>query len=508
MKKIIITLYAVFSVLTVSSCRDAIDIVQDGEINREVAFQRTSDLRSFLNGTVYGAMNTNNEIALTSYFTDETGVAPSNSGWYFDEHRYFLNTDNAFVAGTWGSQYLVINRVNRLLEAAELITPAASEVNEYNTVLAEARALRAFAYLELQSYFTTDMRDDNALGVILSTTVPSTSDQLPRAKNGEIYKQIEDDLTFAEANLKVLRTGGDAYKFVTPNLIDAIRARMYAYRGKYALAKQYAQKVVDNFPNGLTKATPLTTTTEFYSPGTANPYRQMWNDGIQGEIIFALSRPSAGTWGQVASNWTTNTTNIEGSPLYDMGRNLFNIINVAGDVRRYAFIDPTSKISATYMTDANYVQTDVLVIDKYPGKGNTPLRNDIKVFRLSEMYFILAEAAVDAGDIVSAATYIQAVRSARKFTAGAAALPVYTSVTAAWQDILKERRAELALEGHRYVDLRRLGKIAGVSIDRNKVDDISQATPLTLPITDHRFTFPIPQLEILGNPSIQQNPGY
>jgi hypothetical protein len=185
--------------------------------------------------------------------------------------------------------------------------------------------------------------------------------------------------------------------------------------------------------------------------------------------------------------------------------NLFNRWNVPSgtptpyslDIRRYAFIDPTSVPAQ-----------GVYIIDKYPGKTNAPLRNDVKVFRLSEMYFILAEceAQTPAG-YVAAATYIKAVRDARRFNS-TATLPVYSSKVDALRDILAERRAELAFEGHRYVDLRRLGAEAGVSIDRNANDDFNPNTPLTLNITDYRFTLPIPSSEILGNPSIQQNPGY
>ena len=510
MKKIKLYLYVLLTSLTIFSCRDAIDIVQDGEINKEVAFQKVTDLRSFLNGTVYGSVDPNNEILLGSVFTDEVGITPSNSGWYFSEHRYILNSDNAFVSGTWLNHYRLINRVNRLIEASQTITVADTEKQEFNSILAEAKALRAYAYLQLQSYFTTDMKDDNALGVILTTSVPKPNDQLPRVKNVEIYSLIESDLDFAYNNLKE----GNNYKYVTKNLINAIRARMYTYRGKYQLAAQYAQAVIDNFPNGLTPAVPITgtpgTTTfnsSFYSASTPSPYRQMWNDAIQGEVIFALSRPSVGSWGNIASNWTTNTTDLSGSPLFDLGRNLFNIINQNNDIRRWAFVDPTSVVSASYATDANYVSTDVLVIDKYPGKGNTPLRNDVKIFRLSEMYLILAEAAAAQDKLVDAATYIKKIRDARTYS-GTATLPVYANKVDALKDVLKERRVELCLEGHRYVDLRRLGETAGVSIDRNKVDDVVSNTPLTLDIKDHRFTFPIPQSEKLGNPNIVQNPGY
>src|SRR5690606_6940265 len=134
----------------------------------------------------------------------------------------------------------------------------------------------------------------------------------------------------------------------------------------------------------------------------------MWQDVGQGEIIFALSRPSVGPGGNIASNWTTNTTNLTGTPLLGMSYNLFTLLSEPNDVRLPSFVDPT-----TY--DASNT-TDIIVIDKYPGKGNTPLKNDIKVFRVSEMYLILAEAAVYENQLAIAADYIQQVRNARRYS--------------------------------------------------------------------------------------------
>lgn len=154
---------------------------------------------------------------------------------------------------------------------------------------------------------------------------------------------------------------------------------------------------------------------------------------------------------------------------------------------------------------------DNKIIDKYPGKGNTPLRNDIKIFRITEVKLILAESYIYQNKLAEAASIIQEVRNARLYGGTVAPLPKYATQKEAYADLLLERRLEFCYEGHRYVDLKRLGAIAGVSIDRSDRDDrILKSTPLTLPITDHRFTFPIPQNEILGNPAIsnQQNPRY
>ncbi|MDR6405332.1 MULTISPECIES: RagB/SusD family nutrient uptake outer membrane protein [Chryseobacterium] len=513
MKNIFYKLLTVcFACTVLVSCKDAIDIVQEGELNDQTVFKTTSDLEKYLLGSVYTSVDVTNQIKFSSVFTDELKVGPSNTGQDQGLYRYVLTPGDGYATAIWQQNYTNINRVNRLLEAAEKITPAASETATYNNILAEARTLRALAYLNLESYFSPNMADDNTLGVILINRVPAIDEQLPRSKNGDIWALVEADLQYAENNLAPPTSHNFPF-FASKTLVNAMRARMYLYRKNYTLAKQYAQSVVTNSGVSLTVSTPVPTgtpgtaawNTAFYAAAPTNPYRRLWADLNNGENLFTLSRPVSGTGGNIAGIYTTNTTNLSGSPLWTVGLNLFNRLNVPStttpqyslDIRRYAFIDPTSVPAQ-----------GVYIIDKYPGKTNAPLRNDVKVFRLSEMYFILAEceAQTPAG-YVAAATYIKAVRDARRFNS-TAALPVYSSKVDALRDILAERRAELAFEGHRYVDLRRLGAEAGVSIDRNANDDFNPNTPLTLNITDYRFTLPIPSAEILGNPSIQQNPGY
>ncbi|WP_449399749.1 RagB/SusD family nutrient uptake outer membrane protein [Chryseobacterium wanjuense] len=193
----------------------------------------------------------------------------------------------------------------------------------------------------------------------------------------------------------------------------------------------------------------------------------------------------------------------------DLGRAVFNILdNVPGDVRRHAYIDPTSKVDPNYQTYpfGQYLLNDVLCIDKYSGKSGAELNSDLKLFRLSEMYFIKAECRVNANDLIGAAQRIKAVRDARNYIAPVA-LPVYSNATQAWNDILKERRVELVLEGHRYLDLKRMGTLAGVTKTERDPKDVEGYTNKEINITDYRFTLPIPADEINANP-LQQNPGY
>lgn len=507
-KSLIIILGLIFSV---SSCNDATDIVQDGELGNNVTFRTVSDLSQFLNGSVYSSLGNTNEIMLSASFTDECGIGPNNGGQELQLHRFNLNQSTGYVSGLWIGHYTVINRANRLIEAAELVTPVVNDVidetAEYNSIIAEARAIRAYSYFQLLTYFSTDLSDDSALGVMLFDYVPAIDEKLPRSTNGEVFALIESDLAFADDNL-INRTGASAYKYASTNMINALRARMYLYRKNYTLAKQYAQAVLDTSGLVLTPATPYVAANFYNENTTSNPYRRIWADLSQGEVLFALSRPSGGAWGNIAGNFFFNTTAATGGAFLDMGRNLFNELReVSGDIRGLAFVDPTSLINPAYLTADDRNTTDVLVIDKYPGKPTQPLRNDIKIFRLSEMYFILAECAVAENQLGIAAGYIKNIRDARNRLA-AQPLPSYADQQQAWADILKERRKELCFEGFRYVDIKRLGVLADKSIDRNITDDLILTLPTTISNTDYRFTLPIPQDEIAGNPTIQQNPGY
>lgn len=489
MKRNILKAFVALSLLgtipVANSCRDALDIEQPGVLTDDVLFTSVTNLNDYLIGSVYGPLEPFYASYVTAVLTDEVKPGRGSGGQEFQLHRFFLDSSDRYTSLIWQNNYLVINRVNRLLEGAKKVTPAAGEMQQYKRVLAQAKAVRAFCYLQLQTYFAPNMADPNGLGAVLLTDVPASNVQKARATNKEVFDLMEADLDFARQNL----TAGTDRFYVDKRVVNAIAARMNLYRGDYAKAKMYAQDLVFNY--GLT----LTPTAS---------YRAMWQDTAAGEIIFALNRLPSGNGISIGTFWNTNSSSLSGNPMWVWGRNLFNIMNeTPGDIRRSVFVDPTALIDPNYMTSSNPRNTDVLVIDKYPGKTNAATRNDEKIFRLSEMYFILAECAAQEGNFAAAAGYIAAVRTARGVTT---ATPVYTTKQEALRDILKERRVELSLEGHRYIDLKRLATAAGVTMDRNKTDD--DVAVSNLPNDSYKYTLPIPLAEKTANPLIQQNPGY
>ncbi|TAJ54668.1 MAG: RagB/SusD family nutrient uptake outer membrane protein, partial [Chitinophagaceae bacterium] len=153
----------------------------------------------------------------------------------------------------------------------------------------------------------------------------------------------------------------------------------------------------------------------------------------------------------------------------------------------------------TLMVDAVRGGKNVKVINKYPNNNNYT----IKVVRLSEVYLIAAEASYQTGNIPQALTYVNQVATRRD-----AAFAGYASAGAqVLEDILTERRKELAFEGHRFWDLVRYNRdVVRVNVNGNYPGNV----PLTIAKDNFRRILPIPQTELDANPNIksQQNTGY
>ncbi len=139
--------------------------------------------------------------------------------------------------------------------------------------------------------------------------------------------------------------------------------------------------------------------------------------------------------------------------------------------------------------------------------------------RLGEQYLNLAEAQYNLGNMAASQAALNVIRDR-------AHMPEITSTgTQLWNDIVYERRVELAFEEHRYFDVRRW-EIAPTVLNRDatglvimRKGDGTSTSPYTFSyrpgkVVEHRIFLPklywlaIPLDEITKNPNLQQNPGY
>lgn len=466
MKKYLSILTITVAALLVG-CSDSLDRFPVDQLVEETAFRTVDDLQLGLNGAI-GGYDPGQLIAFNSIFTDNAGLGVDNGGQELNTLNQIINADGG-DRGLWFARYGTMNDFNRLFASAATITPTVAQQDQYNNILAQAHAFRALMHYELLLYYGLDMTDPSSGGVPYVDYVSATATP-GRNTTGEVLTAINADL---DAALALFPTGFSDINFATPDFVTFLRARIALETGDNTGAIGFATSIISNYP--------LATPTQYFDMFNedANSTEVIWRyDSVQGSNL--------------GLNFTWNFTGP--GPFIEMSTELANLLPPS-DIRNTVNIDPAS-------TPAD----DIYIIGKYPINADTQAINDFKAMRVSEAYLIRAEALARGSQFGPAADDVFAVRSIRD---GAAVLPSYPNVSMALTDILAERRLELAFEGHRYIDIKRMRSVLNEGIERSD-SDCGGAIPCSLSQNSEKFTFPIPTAELNANPVIadQQAPGY
>jgi hypothetical protein len=516
MKKIF-GILLVSSILLASCSDELLEPFTPGALTEDVALTKSSDLVNLVNSSM-NILTNRTEYVFNSVFTDEAAPGSNNGGQGItSDYIFLMNIDNGSAASLWQTQYFALARLNRVITFADKVvatSPADQQI--INRAKAEALVLRALAHLKIVSYFSPNPKDDASLAGVLADRIIETTEKPVRVTNGEFYKSIHADLDAAIAifNTNTATPYAVANRTYYPSrvLAQALKARTFALKGDYTNAEVFANTVIN------TSGIVLANTQTLY-----NAVFHTHTEPANTEVIFRLRRTvqQNAQATNLHNGWVSVANRANGSPFYEVSRALYNsLVSVPGDIRLSTTVHLTgtspSIIDPNYATATDVRNSDVIVLHKHGGQGAVTSTNgfnpDFMVARLSEMFFIRAEARVAAGDLAGAALAIKAIRDARFTTTQPT--PVFASAQAAWKAILDERRKELSFEGFRFIDLKRIGTLAGASLDRDPSEYASSswsfpaANPSNLPLTSHKFALPIPQVEITANPAIQQNPNY
>eukprot|EP01136_Pigoraptor_vietnamica_P041265 Opistho-1_new@14053 len=362
------------------------------------------------------------------------------------------------VSGLWGSAYGVILRANNIIN-----TTVASNAN-VDQYKGEAYAIRALAYFALVRHFAKPYSDDPAaLGVPIITTY--NPDLKPaRNKVSEVYALMVDDLNKAYTLMTKYTNSSQFSKYAA----KALQAKVYLNMGDKTNAKTAALDVINN--GGFTSL-------------TAASHASYWSSSV-------VTTSKLETLFEVSSDAVGNLSFDALSYLYSQAGNYGDLL-CADDL--YASYSATDVRKALYPTGTR-AGLAAAFVNKYPViQGDL---SDTKVLRLSEMYLIAAEASLPTNE-ADALTYVNYITSRRGAT------PIASTGTQLFEDVITERRKELAFEGDRFHDMQRLKRTIVRSTNY-------PATSRTIPYTVFRRLFPIPQVEVDANPQIkpQQNTGY
>ncbi len=421
------------------SCKEDLELLPVDQIGDELVIEDMASLEAAVLG-MYSSMQSGNmygelEIFMGGILSDEMVF----TGTFPTKTQMAVNeisAENVTLRGVWSQPYRTIFIANTIIERAA----NAGTAEEIAPLVAEAKLGRALSFMNLVKFWG---------GVPLTTTSDvNVNSTLPRASVAEVYAQIISDLTDAVADLPGKSVNG-TYR-ATKAAAQALMARAYLYSG--------------DLPNAGIMANTVITSNEYsLDPDYANLFS---NTSTSPEIIFNIF---ASIQDGSALGFFAQPASLGGR--YDYSPNPTLLAEMDAEDVRAELIVPNPDAGG------------ILVTNKYTD-ANTGTDKPC-VIRLAEMYLIRAEANGSVGDLNTVAA---------RATGNAVYYNSYNL-----DNLLRERKLELAFEGHRWHDLVRTNQANAV---------LSVLKPDSWDATD--VLMPIPQREIEQNPSLvgNQNPGY
>ncbi|WP_103070671.1 RagB/SusD family nutrient uptake outer membrane protein [Aquimarina sediminis] len=460
----------------VYSCDDELEISPEDSLTEDVVFSSEFAIRGALTG-LYGqarevdALN-GNRYALSGIQSDELTFVGSFTS-LADLFEYATQATNTITQEPWDEGYEIINNANFIITKVPDVDIIDFTEEEKALVIAEAKFMRAMMYFEMARVYAQPFQFDNGNNLCVPISkepfdggASPTDFDLPRDNLSAVHAFIIQDLEDAIAGLPVSTDNTRASK----STAQALLARLRLYREEWSEAATLANEVINSgsyeFASDYSFYKTLSDESVFVLANTAT-------DGtFGGSGLHNFGNPSpAGRGDLFYSEFLVNA--LESGVLAPG--------NTEGkDLRLVQAAIPGN--------DTNGVEE--IFQNKISATGNDPL----PIIRITEMYFIRAEANLRGGLSVGD-TPVNDINLIR----GRAGLADLVTVTL--DDILNERLKEFASEGHRRMDLL-----------RNRLPLRQAGNPqFTLAgFGADKTIYPIPANQINSNPALQgqQNPGY
>ncbi len=382
---------------------------------------------------------------------------------------------------------------NRLIVGVDQISDLSDQEREYYK--AQGKIFRAMIMFEM-------VRIWGAFPVITSVPGDITSDNIEdmypvyfpsQNTEEEAYQQIEKDLIEALNSPAVLNNNPSNKTLLTKSVAHAL------------LAKVYAEKPLRNYNQVIAHVDAL----QAEGFGLVEDFNDLWGTNADNtdckmrntkeSILEAQFMPGSGNWctwmfGRDLANWDSNFT---WAKWITPSRDLISLYQAEGDTER--FNESVVYYSCNW---SNYYPSD-----HYPFMYKCrSAYNSIIYLRYADILLLKAEALLmqQNPDLSGAADIVDVIRQ----RAGLSKLPadIRSNKEALLEAYLKERRMELAFEGQRWYDLRRLDKIEEV-MNAVYAKDSGRKTQVNV-FSHHSYLLPIPQGAIDQNENLVQNPGY
>ncbi|MEN8156102.1 MAG: RagB/SusD family nutrient uptake outer membrane protein [Bacteroidota bacterium] len=464
------------AMMILSSCSDWLSIAPENDLIKEKYWKKTADVESALAAS-YNALR---DASMKSLIFGELRadlVIFQGAGEFADYSKIAgsdISPSNPVI--NWNEYYKAINLANTMMhyddEVSELDGTFTEELQ--NTFESEARFIRSMAYF----YLVRIWKD---VPLVREATLSDTSDIfIEKSSEYEVIDYMIEDLMVAR---ELARSGlgeGEVMQSGRANqyAITALLADIYLWNEQY-------QKCIDEcdllMNSGLFGLEPSETAFDVYYPGNA-----------MNESILEIQ-------------YDDNLESQE-NPIYDrmifgdhviLDRQNINMIMEEEDTRHY------NRYGAIW----KYIGKDQLGMI-----GRTITERDANwiLYRYADILLMKAEASIeldrfnDANELI-AETLLRAGMPYQE----------QTDKRLLREELLDERGREFLFEGKRWFDLLRAAKRDRFDNKQIIIDmilsgaDIKQQAVLRTRVFDTlSYYLPIPEHEVLYNPSLQQNPFY
>lgn len=445
-----------------TSCSKVLDVAPQQSIDAETAIETDEDVNAVVVGCYSilggGALYGTNLFLLPDLMASE--VYCTWRGTFQGQRQVATKTmtaDNSEASRTWIAGYRAINNANLVLGNLDKV----SDLDLKAQYEGEALFVRGIIHFELVRLYALPWgatADNSHIGVVIKTiptkTEAQASQSIPRSSVSSVYAQIVKDLEDAVALLPE-SNGTRASKYTAL----AFLSRVYLQQNEYEKARDAADEVIESSNYALNASVSAV----FSNKNTK-------------ESIWEIQQNDQNNAGQSNDGMATFYANLIGIGRADVRINTTFLSNYpTGDLRRSEW----------------YYLGETRVTSTFCGKWKAFAQN-LPVVRIAEMYLTRAECnlrlSTSVGDNPDndMAKVRNTLRTNSSFPA---------SVTL--DDVLKEREIELAFEGVRIHDVKRLRKT------------LSSSTSGPFTWDNGKLVMPIPRREVDATSGvIAQNPGY
>tara|TARA_B100000035_G_scaffold200314_1_gene171323 strand:+ start:6331 stop:7950 length:1620 start_codon:yes stop_codon:yes gene_type:complete len=426
------------------------------------------------------------------------------------------SADNSFVKAMYSRIYFQIPIANVFIKESsdESMNDkgfTTEQQNEIRIYRAEARFLRALSYYHAMDLFGSVpfVDESTPIGVFYPQ-------QIERA---ELFDWLEDELIAIENTLTTPSQVpyGRASQAAAQSLLAKmyLNAEVYTGTSRWSDCITYCNKVIntgafalDNNYSNLFMADNHSSSEIIFPICFDGQYTQTW-----GGTTFLICAALGSTMDASDYGMNNGWNGLRATPTF------VNIFTDSSLDTRWKFHTSGEKVisgdTVTIYQDVNigevltncpdtsgYLVGKFSNLDQMGNPGShvslTHSDTDFPMFRLADVYLMLAEASLQNGDAGTALTYMNYIRE-RAYQGSS-----YNFSSVTLNDVLEERSKELYWECTRRTDLIRYNKFTGSDLLWSFKGGATDGSSV-----DNRFNlYPLPTYDIVNNPNLVQNSGY